>query len=213
MLSDLAVRNFSARSRLRVAFVDKHHTLGEALDRPLYRIRRAFKLARQRLSGTVYLKREDLDRAYEIRALDSPLFTDETLPYSWTGEAFVRFWNGPLHLRISTSSDSMTEAQRQAMFQALTRNAPDIKPDSLHQIAEWFNATYANRDEYRDQEWYNAPMNTDADVLSKVAPPEIVLDFKTTATPGRFELHFPWLTHSFYDFEVSVNLWKVQPPE
>ena len=145
-----------------------------------------------------------------VQSLGQPELAD-TLPYSWKGEAHVRFWGGPLRIEVTTPEGSVTEVQSHAVNAAITRDASGIRGDSLQQIANWFNSTYADDDEYADKEWYNAPLESDDDVLAKVERPTLVLDFSETSVPGRFELHFPWWTHNFCDFKVSVNLWKVEP--
>ena len=177
---------------------------------PLERLKRVATIARQRITGTVALVRDDVTRAFTIHSLGNPDLAN-TLPYTWKGEAHVRFWGSALRIEVTTPQGSVTDAQTEAVNAAIKRDAKGIREDSLQQIADWFNSTYADEDEYADKEWYNAPLNSHQDVLAKVERPTLVLDLSETSVPGRFELHFPWWTHNFYDFKVSVNLWKVQP--
>ncbi|WP_259636113.1 hypothetical protein [Stieleria sedimenti] len=175
----------------------------------LSRLRRSITLIRQRLTSSVFLERDDVSRAFMIQSLDRPELS-KTLPYTWKGKSFFRFWNTTLDLEVTTLHGTLDEAQNQAVLAATTRDAPMIKPDSLDQIADWFNATYANHEILVDDEIHNAPLRTHDDVVAKVSLPRVVINLSETAVPGRFELHFPWRTHNFYDFTVDVNLWAVQ---
>ncbi|PHQ33067.1 hypothetical protein CEE69_22905 [Rhodopirellula bahusiensis] len=157
----------------------------------------------------MFLERDDLSRAFMIQSLNQPELS-ETMPYMWKGESFFRFWNATLDLEVTTLRGTLDESQNHAVLAATGRDAPTIKTDSLDQIAAWFNATYANHDIFEGDEIHNAPLRTHDDVLAKVSPPRVVLDFSETSVPGRLELHFPWRTHDFCDFDVKVNLWAVQ---
>jgi hypothetical protein len=37
-----------------------------------------------------------------------------------------------------------------------------------------------------------------------------MLDLTESSIPGKFELHFPWRTHNFYDYKVRINAWDVE---